>query len=81
MSLLTVLIVKSIHILAGISFIFLTERPRPNFKGFQYQIWTSVKKSGEQLSTKTNYCFLQINQGLRLKKMSNKSNFRGSRLS
>ena len=47
MRLLTALIVKGIHILAGISFIFLTERPRPNFKGFQYQIWTSVKKSGE----------------------------------
>ena len=46
MFLLTVLIDKNIHILAGIYLIFLKERPRPNFEGFQHQIWTSVKGSG-----------------------------------
>ena len=38
MSLLTALIVKTSLILAGIYFIFLKKRPRPNLKGFQYQI-------------------------------------------
>ena len=38
MFLLTALIVKNIHILAGIYFIFLKNRPRPNLKGFQYLI-------------------------------------------
>ena len=32
------------YILAGTYFIFLKERPKPNFKGFQNQIWTSVKR-------------------------------------
>ena len=44
MSLLTVLIVKNSHILAGIYFGLLKERPRPNLKVLQYQIWTSVKR-------------------------------------
>ena len=58
MSLLTVLIVKNSHILAGIYFIFLRKGPRPNF---QYQTWTSVKRSGNQLSSKTNFStFLKI---------------------
>ena len=42
MSLLRALIVKNSHILAGIYFIFLKKRSRPNLKGFQYQIWNSV---------------------------------------
>ena len=42
MSLLTALIVKNSHILAGIYFIFLNVL-RPNLKGFQCQIWTSMK--------------------------------------
>ena len=61
MPLLTALIVKSNHILAVIYFIFLKIRATPNLKGFQYQICTSAKRSGKQLSSKT-YCsaFLQI---------------------
>ena len=43
MSLLTVLIVKSSHILAGIYFVFLSTA----LNGFQYQIWISVKRSGK----------------------------------
>ena len=38
MSLLTAFIVKNSHILAGIYFTFLKKGPRPNWKGFQYQI-------------------------------------------
>ena len=38
MSLLTAHIVNNSHILAGIYFIFLKKRPRPNLKVFQYQI-------------------------------------------
>ena len=45
MSLLTALIVKNSHILAGIYFAFLKKRPRLNLKGFQYQLWTSMKTS------------------------------------
>ena len=49
------------YILAGIIFIFLKKGPRPNLKGFQYQIWTLVKRWGKQLSSKTNVStFLQI---------------------
>ena len=44
--LLTALIIKTSGIVAGIYFISLTERPRPNLEGFQYQIWTPVKISG-----------------------------------
>ena len=36
MSLLTTLIVKSSHILAGIYYIFLKKCPRPNLRGCQY---------------------------------------------
>ena len=31
--------------LIGIYIIFLKKRPRPNLKSFQYQIWSSVKRS------------------------------------
>ena len=47
MSLLTALIAKKSHVLAGIYFFFLKKRLRPNLKSFQYQIWTSVKRSGK----------------------------------
>ena len=47
MSLLTTLIVKNSHILARTFFNFLKKRPTPKLKGFQYQIWTSVKKPGK----------------------------------
>ena len=39
------LFVKSSHILSGIYFIFLNNYSTPNLKGFQYQVWTSVKRS------------------------------------
>ena len=38
-------IFENSHFVAEIDFIFLKARPRSNFKGFQYQIWTSVKRS------------------------------------
>ena len=61
MSSLTVLIAKNSHILAVIYFILLQNFPKLNLKGFQYQIWTSVKRSGKYLSSKTNFnTFLQI---------------------
>ena len=65
MSLLTGSIVKNRHILAGI----LKKRQRPILKDFQYEIWTSVKRSGKQLLSETNFIpFLQINcSNLRLK--------------
>ena len=43
-SLLTVPIVKYSHLLAGIYFIFLKERPGPNSNTSQYELWTSVKR-------------------------------------
>ena len=46
MFLWTALIAKNIHILAGNFFIFVKSCPRLNLKGFQYQIWASVKRSG-----------------------------------
>ena len=54
-SLLTALIVDNSRILAGINCIFLKKHPRPNLRGFQYKIWTSVKKLGNQLLSKTNF--------------------------
>ena len=51
LSSLTVSIVENSHIFAGIYFIF------PSLKGFQYQILTSVKRSGKQLTSKTNFSF------------------------
>ena len=59
--LLTALIVGSSHIFAGIYNIFLKKRPAPNLKSFRYQIQTSVKRSGKQLSSKKNFtAFLHI---------------------
>ena len=43
MSLLTALIVKNRHIAAKIYFTFPKTCRSTNLKGFQYQIWTSVK--------------------------------------
>ena len=60
MSLLTALIVKNSHILAW-SWLFQKKCHRSNLKGFQYQIWKSVKRSGKWLSRKTNFsAFLWI---------------------
>ena len=49
MSLLTTFIVKNSHILTETYFIFLKKGLRSNLKGFQYQIWTLVKRSGKVL--------------------------------
>ena len=46
-SLLTALILKNCHILAGVHCIFIKQCPRSNLKGFQYQIWTPVKRSAK----------------------------------
>ena len=46
-SLLTASVVKNSHMLAGIYFMFLNGRPRPNLKGSQYRICTSVERSGK----------------------------------
>ena len=54
MLLLTVRIVKNSHILAGIYFLFLKERLRPNSKVLQYQIWPQWK------DRKNNYHIQQI---------------------
>ena len=54
MSLLTALIFKKFNVLAEFYFIFPKEHPRLNLKSFQCQIWTSVKRSWEYLSSKTN---------------------------
>ena len=43
MRLLLAGIVRNSHILAGIYFYLSKKQPRPNIKGFLYQIWTSVK--------------------------------------
>ena len=45
MSSLKVLIFENSNFVDEIYFIFLKTRPRLNFKCFQYQIYTSVKKS------------------------------------
>ena len=37
-------IFKNSHFVGENYFIFLEARRRSNFKGFQYQIWTSVKR-------------------------------------
>ena len=58
MSLLTASIVKNSDFPAGIYFIFLKKRARPNLKAFQYQILTSVKRL--ETSSKTKFgTFLQ----------------------
>ena len=61
---------KNSHSVAEIYFIFLKTGPRSIFKGFQYQIWTSVKRLEKELSSKTNFITsLQIsysNFGLKL---------------
>ena len=62
MSLLAAPIIKNSHIYAWIYIIYLKKPSRPNLKGFQYQAWSSVKRSEKYLSNKTNFSiFLQIN--------------------
>ena len=61
MSLLTAPIVKKIHILSGIYFIFLKKHPKINVKFFQYQVLTSVGRSEKLLASKANFStFLQV---------------------
>ena len=82
MSLLTATVVKNIGIYAGIYFIFLKKRPRPNLKGFQYQIWTSVKRSKSRYQVRqilALFCklvALTLLKALDLPKLSNKSSLR-----
>ena len=47
--------IKNSDNLAGKHFIFLKKHSRPNLKVFQYQIWTSVKSSEKQFSSKTKF--------------------------
>ena len=61
MSLIRSPIFENSHFPAEVFFIFLNTRPRSNFKGFQYEIWISVKRSEKWLSNKTNFIIsLQI---------------------
>ena len=55
MSSIRPLIFENSHFVAEIHFIFLKTHLRSNFKCFQYQIWTSAKRSEKQLSSKTNF--------------------------
>ena len=70
MSLLTAWVNENSHIVTGTYFLYRKNCPRPNFKGSQWQILISVKRSGKQLSTKNNTnAWLQIscaNFGLKL---------------
>ena len=61
MSLLTAPVFKNSQVLAEIYFISLKKQPRSNFKGFQYQIWTSVKRWKKYLSSKTNFITVFVN--------------------
>ena len=61
MSILIALIFKKFSILVEFYFIFPKEHRRLNLKGFQCQIWTSVKRLWKYLSSKTNLStFLQF---------------------
>ena len=71
-SFLTALIVKSSYILSGIYFTCLKKRLRQNLKGFQYQIWTSVKGL---VSLILGYNCVE---GLRVMKIVNQINFEGA---
>ena len=56
------LVTAPIDFLPEIYFIFRKKVPGPNLKVFPYRIWTSVKRSEEQLSSKTKFSyFLQVN--------------------
>ena len=61
MSLLTALIVKNGHILAGISFIFLKKRPTPNLKSFYTKSgpqWKDQERSYRVKRILANFCKL-----------------------
>ena len=87
MSFLTAFIVKNSYILARVYFIFLKKHRLLNLKGFQYQIWTSVKRLGKYFPSKTNFStFLHIScpilswncvKGLRVPNFDKKIKFEG----
>ena len=61
MSLLAAPIFKNSHFQAEIYLIFLKKSPISSFKGFQYQIWASVKRLEKQLFSKTSFItFLEL---------------------
>ena len=55
MSLLTAQIVKNCTILAGLYFIFLKERARPNLRIFQYQIVELSEKIRKVVTKKDQF--------------------------
>ena len=77
MPLLTAPIVKNSHILTEVYFIFLKKRPGANLKAFSYRIWTSVKRSEKELSSKTKFgTFWQIScPNFRLKQRQRPHNY------
>ena len=58
MSFLGAPISRNCLFLAEIDFLFQKTRRRSSFKGFQYQIWTSAKKSENYLLIKRNLSLL-----------------------
>ena len=80
MSLLTALIAKTSHIWAGIYIFILIKRPRPNLKGIQNHIWTSVKgweSSSQVTQMLAVFSKLFTKKALDLQKLSNRSNLNG----
>ena len=74
MSLLTALIVQNSHILAGKYLVSDKKRIRPHLKGFQYQIWTSVKRLESSCQGRQTLAQVKImSKALKLQKLSNKS--------
>ena len=62
MSLLIATFVKKSHLQARMYFIFLKKRTKTNLKFFDYQIWTSVKRSEKQLPNTASFShFFQLN--------------------
>ena len=87
MSLLTALIVKHSLISARICLLFPKNCLRPNLKGFQYQIWTSVKDWSSSYQVRQIFSnFLQVScsnfklnsvKDLRLKKNEKQNKLEG----
>ena len=74
MSLLTALIVQNSQILAGKYLVSDKKRIRPHLKGFQYQIWTSVKRLESSSQGRQTLAQVKImSKALKLQKLSNKS--------
>ena len=74
MSLLTALIVQNSQILAGKYLVSDKKCIRPHLKGFQYQIWTSVKRLDRSSQGRQTLAQVKImSKALKLQKLSNKS--------